>query len=78
MQAFREMGIEVHVSAWNSIFKTDEAQSPRTTSHFVETTTEFINGLPQDTEVYFIGHSFGGDSILQFLNSYRRQHSGQF
>jgi len=43
------------------------------TSNFIEGAGNFFSSLPADTEVYLIGHSFGGDSILALLNNYRTQ-----
>lgn len=71
-QEFANLGIEVYSSAWNSVYKKSESQSPKNTAHFIKTMKQFISTLPQGTELYLVGHSFGGDSILQFLSSYRR------
>lgn len=40
------------------------------TSNFIEGAQNFFNSLPAGTEVYLMGHSFGGDSILELLNNY--------
>ena len=73
-EAFKDIdpNIEIKETAWNSINDKWEGSSPRNTEHFITTATEYFNSLPVGTEVYLIGHSFGGDSILEFLNRYRR------
>ena len=41
------------------------------TANFREEVIEYVGSLPGDYGLIFIGHSFGGDSILSLLQSYR-------
>ena len=72
MEAFQELGIEVDYSAWNSLTAHNIGSNPSNTYNFLTTATDYFNSLPDGTEVYLIGHSFGGDSVLQLVQSYRR------
>jgi len=77
--AFREMGIAVHDSPWNSLSlvsgNTSDDQASQTptlsTGKFISQMNRYFSSLPAGTEVYLIGHSFGADSILRFLEQYR-------
>ena len=79
-QAFRDAGIQVYKSPWNSLSMVSGSSSENqatkvsvgATKNFVDQMTSYISSLPEGSEVYLVGHSFGGDSILQFLNSYKR------
>jgi hypothetical protein len=72
MAAFQELGIEVDYSAWNSLTAHNIGSSGRNTFNFITTAADYLNSQPSGTEVYLVGHSFGGDSILQLLGSYKR------
>ena len=76
----REQGFRVYVSPWNSLNPvsgaTSENQAGKVTAgatrNFVSQMQTYIAGLPANAELYLIGHSFGGDSLLSFLSTYRR------
>lgn len=76
----REQGFRVYISPWNSLNPvsgaTSENQAGKVTAgatrNFVSQMQTFISGLPANAELYLIGHSFGGDSLLSFLSTYRR------
>ena len=73
-RALSNLGMKVDYSAWNSITAHNMGSNPRNTQSFTISAIRYFDSLPQGTEVYLIGHSFGGDSILQLLGSYRRAH----
>ncbi len=42
------------------------------TKNFVDQMNQYFSDLPEGSEVYLFGHSFGGDSIIQFLQQNKR------
>jgi len=58
---------------WNSLYNRHEHGNDISenvsagTDNFIEEVSEYISTLPEGTALVFVGHSFGGDSILSFL-----------
>jgi hypothetical protein len=77
---YKELGIQVYTSPWNSLSmisgNDSENQSPKTTTgatdNFISQMKTYFSSLPTGSEVFLIGHSFGGDSILRFLQGYNQ------
>jgi Domain of unknown function (DUF4082)/Bacterial Ig-like domain/Divergent InlB B-repeat domain/Protein of unknown function (DUF1036) len=76
----KDLDIESFKTPWNSVFPisgdTSQNQAGKVTvgatQNFVDQMKQYFATLPDGSEVYLFGHSFGGDSILQFLEQYRR------
>ena len=79
-KAFQGLNIEQYFTPWNSLEmisgNTSENQSPKVTAgattNFINHMKRYFSSLQDGTEVFLIGHSFGGDSILRFIEEYRR------
>lgn len=77
--ALRQMGFSIYNSPWNSLSlisgDTSENQSPKVTvgatRNFINEMNQYLSTLPKGSDVYLFGHSFGGDSLLRFITSYR-------
>jgi hypothetical protein len=72
-QFFEDKGIQVYVTAWNSVDNQWEGSSSmlpgEATPNFINELVKLAESLPEETPLILIGHSFGGDSILQALPS---------
>ncbi len=79
-KTFCNLGITQYFTPWNSVSmisgSVSENQSAKVTvgatQNFINQMTTYFNSLPTGSEVYLIGHSFGGDSIYRFLNQWKR------
>ncbi len=76
-----KQGVEVHASNWNEIHRQGNPgdinpfdakllswkirPSPETDEVFIRQMQEAIKQIPESTPLILIGHSFGGDSLLQ-------------
>lgn len=71
---------DLFITPWNSLFPISGATSQDeagiitvgATQNFVDQMKQYFSSLPDNSEVYLFGHSFGGDSVLQFLEQYKR------
>lgn len=79
-KTLRDANIESFFTSWTSVFMISGTANegdlltitaPNATKNFVEQMITYFGSLPEGSEVYLFGHSFGGDSILQFLDTYR-------
>jgi hypothetical protein len=70
----RRNGFAVQYTAWSSFRQESGSKfiDLEGTRKFAGGANDFFRSLPDGTEVYLIGHSFGGDSILRFLKQYHR------
>ncbi|MCB9131490.1 MAG: hypothetical protein H6647_11200 [Anaerolineales bacterium] len=63
---------------WNSLYNRHEHgfdignNMMRGTNNFIQDIQSYLAELPTGTGLVFVGHSFGGDSILSFLQVWLR------
>lgn len=79
---FIKMGAKVIITPWNSFYGISHLKKQHDstfgsgfqgdykagTGRFVKELSQYINSLPDGTEIYLLGHSFGGHSVLSFIN----------
>ena len=82
--AFSEMGIDWFDNPWDSVYPISDRQEQINpgevttvgSERFRTQMTQYLSSLPEGTEIFLIGHSFGGDSILHFLDNYQNYRTG--
>lgn len=57
---------------WNSLYNVTD-DSSKGTDNFIEEVESYLSNEPSTTALIFIGHSFGGDSILTLLQRHQRR-----
>jgi hypothetical protein len=61
--------------AWNNLYSSSDGSpipNPPTDAQMLHDLGTYIGSFPDDQPIILMGHSFGGDTILKFLDGYRR------
>lgn len=70
----RNKGFTVKEVTWSNFkegWRSGSTLTDEGKRRFVRTGKEYLRGLRRGTNVYLIGHSWGGDSILRLVQAYR-------